>query len=84
MSTSETLVVTIDESCNRVELVLEAIAPRHQITVLRRSGTRRPCCQVRMPGPSYPARASPQGWHRAHGILRGSSFEDAQGCITNM
>ena len=34
---------TIGESRSRVDLVLEAIALCHQIAVLKRSGTRRPC-----------------------------------------
>jgi len=34
---------TIGESRSRVDLVLEAIALRHQIAVLKRSGTPRPC-----------------------------------------
>jgi putative transposase len=43
MSTSETAATSVDKSRSRVELVLEAIALRHQIAVLKRCGTRRPC-----------------------------------------
>ena len=39
----ETVSVTLGEARSRTELVLEAIALRHQIAVLKRSGTRRPC-----------------------------------------
>ena len=35
--------VTFGETRSHIELVLEAIALRHQIAVLKRSGTRRPC-----------------------------------------
>jgi hypothetical protein len=43
MSTSETAAISIDEPRSGVELVLEMIALRHQIAVLKRCGTRRPC-----------------------------------------
>jgi hypothetical protein len=41
--TSRAVPVARDEPRTRTALVLEAIALRHQITVLERSGTRRPC-----------------------------------------
>jgi hypothetical protein len=40
---SDAVSVTRGELRSRTELVLEAIALRHQIAVLKRSGTRRPC-----------------------------------------
>jgi hypothetical protein len=43
MSSSEMAATSIDESRSGVELVLEMIALRHQIAVLKRCGTRRPC-----------------------------------------
>src|SRR5713226_8838161 len=41
--TSGAVPVARNEPRTRTALVLEAIAPRHQIAVLERSGTRRPC-----------------------------------------
>jgi hypothetical protein len=40
---TETGSVTLGEPRRRSDLVLEMIALRHQIAVLKRSGTRRPC-----------------------------------------
>jgi len=50
----EAVSVTLGEPRSRTELVLEAIALRHQIAVLKRSGTRRPCFR---------------GWHRLFWVL---------------
>jgi hypothetical protein len=41
--TSEAVSVARSESRTRTALLLEAIALRHQIAVLKRSRTRRPC-----------------------------------------
>jgi hypothetical protein len=41
--TAEETSVGLGEPRSRSELVLEMIALRHQIAVLKRSGTRRPC-----------------------------------------
>jgi len=41
--TAKAVSVSLGEPRSRTELVLEMIALRHQIAVLRRSGTRRPC-----------------------------------------
>ena len=41
--TTEETSVGLGEPRSRSELVLEMIALRHQIAVLKRSGTRRPC-----------------------------------------
>jgi hypothetical protein len=41
--TGEARSVSRDEPRSRTDLVLEMIALRHQIAVLKRSGTRRPC-----------------------------------------
>jgi hypothetical protein len=47
MPTSEALPVARSrEPRTRIELFLESIALRHQIRVLERSGTRRPCFRV--------------------------------------
>lgn len=43
MPTTEVVSVSPDEPRSRTELVLAMIALRHQIAVLKRSGTRRPC-----------------------------------------
>ena len=43
MRTAEAVSVGLGEPRGRTELVLEMIALRHQIAVLKRSGTRRPC-----------------------------------------
>ncbi len=43
MPTAEAVSVSPDQPRSRTELVLEMIALRHQIAVLKRSGTRRPC-----------------------------------------
>jgi hypothetical protein len=43
MPSDEAVAVTLGEPRSRTELLLEAIALRHQIAVLKRSGTRRPC-----------------------------------------
>ena len=43
MPPAEAVSVTLAEPRSRTELVLEMIALRHQIAVLKRSGTRRPC-----------------------------------------
>jgi hypothetical protein len=43
MPSDEAVAVTLGEPRTRTELLLEAIALRHQIAVLKRSGTRRPC-----------------------------------------
>ena len=48
MPTSESFPVTRSgEPRTRTALLLEAIALRHQIAVLERSGTRRPCFRCR-------------------------------------
>jgi putative transposase len=43
MRTAEAVSVGLGEPRSRTDLVLEMIALRHQIAVLKRSGTRRPC-----------------------------------------
>ena len=43
MRTAEAVLVGLGEPRGRTELVLEMIALRHQIAVLKRSGPRRPC-----------------------------------------
>ena len=43
MRSDEAVAVTLGEPRSRTELLLEAIALRHQIAGLKRSGTRRPC-----------------------------------------
>ena len=43
MRTAEAATINLVEPRSRTELVLEIIALRHQIAVLKRSGTRRPC-----------------------------------------
>jgi hypothetical protein len=43
MPSDEAAAVTLGEPQSRTELLLEAIALRHQIAVLKRSGMRRPC-----------------------------------------
>src|SRR5271170_5077655 len=46
MPSDEAVAVTLGEPGSRTALLLEAIALRHQIAVLKRSGTRRPCFRV--------------------------------------
>ena len=46
MSTGQAVSVTPGAPRSRTELALEAIALRHQIAVLKRSGTRRPCFRL--------------------------------------
>jgi hypothetical protein len=46
MSTGQAVSVAPGAPQSRTELALEAIALRHQIAVLKRSGTRRPCFRL--------------------------------------
>jgi len=46
MSTGQAVSVTPGAPRSRTELVLDAIALRHQFAVLKRNGTRRPCFRL--------------------------------------